>query len=72
MKRVIIMLSAAGLLSLASCERDWSCQCTDQDGNVKSIPINNETLISARNKCKDMQYNYTTGGITYSESCALQ
>jgi hypothetical protein len=72
MKTIVGILGIAGLLSLASCDRDWSCQCTDQSGNMKSIPINNTTLLNARNKCKDMNYNYTAGGTEYSESCSLQ
>jgi hypothetical protein len=51
-----------------SCKKDWSCSCTDQNGNTVSIPINNETLIDARSKCKDM--NSSTGAT--SESCSLQ
>ena len=56
------------LLSVASCRKDWSCLCTDQNGNQVSYPINNQTLISAHSKCKDM--NYSVGGV--SESCGLQ
>ena len=56
------------LTGFSSCKKDWSCSCTDQSGNSTSTAINNETLISARSKCKDMSFN--TGPI--SESCGLQ
>ncbi|MDB5284341.1 MAG: hypothetical protein JWO06_3416, partial [Bacteroidota bacterium] len=32
MKKTIMILGVAGLLSLASCKKDWSCLCTDQNG----------------------------------------
>ena len=56
------------LMSFSSCKKDWSCRCTDQSGNSISTPINNETLLDARAKCKDMQYN--VGGA--STTCSLQ
>jgi len=52
----------------SSCKKDWSCSCTDQNGNSVSTPINNETLLNARAKCKNM--DFTIGAA--SESCALQ
>ncbi len=55
-------------LSFSSCKKDWSCACTDQSGNKTSTAINNETLLDARAKCKDMQYN--VGGL--STTCSLQ
>ncbi len=60
---LIILLSG-----FSSCKKDWSCSCTDQSGNSTSTAINNETLLNARSKCKDM--SYTIGAA--SESCSLQ
>ena len=74
MKKIIsasafVILIATGF---SSCKKDWSCSCTDQSGNTTSSAINNETLINARNKCKDKSFNTTILGITTSESCSLQ
>ena len=55
-------------MGFSSCKKDWSCLCTDQTGNTTSFAINNETLLNARAKCKDM--NSSTGAT--SESCSLQ
>ena len=60
------------LMGFSSCEKDWSCSLTDQSGNTTSIAINNETILNARDKCKDMNYSNTTLGVTTSESCSLQ
>jgi hypothetical protein len=56
------------LMSFSSCKKDWSCACTDQSGNTTSTAINNETLLDARAKCKDMGYNIGAA----SETCSLQ
>ena len=61
---MLVMIS----MSFTSCKKDWSCACTDQSGNKTSTAINNETLLDARAKCKDMSSNT---GVT-SESCSLQ
>jgi hypothetical protein len=62
------MLSVLLIWGFSSCKKDWSCACTDQSGNTVSTPINNETLLNATAKCKDMNYN--VGAL--SESCSLQ
>ena len=61
---MIVMITTG----FTSCKKDWSCSCTDQSGNSTSTAINNETLINARAKCKDM--SFTVGAA--SESCSLQ
>jgi hypothetical protein len=70
MKKTIIMSAffALVLTGFSSCKKDWSCSCTDQSGNTTSSSINNETLINARSKCKDM--GFSVGAV--SESCSLQ
>ena len=65
---MVVMISTG----FSSCKKDWSCSCTDQSGNQTSTAINNQTLLSARAKCKDMGYTNTTFGVTTSESCSLQ
>ena len=70
MKKVLLgtTLVVMVLMSFTSCKKDWSCSCTDQNGNSVSTAINNETLLNARAKCKNMDFN--VGGL--SESCSLQ
>ena len=70
MKRILIAATMLVMVTtgLTSCKKDWSCQCTDQSGNSTSFAINNETLLNARAKCKNM--DYSTGAT--SESCSLQ
>ena len=70
MKKIFVILGAVTMVGLSSCQKDWSCLCTDQSGVQTSHAINNTTLISARSKCKDMNYNYPQLGT--SQSCSIQ
>ena len=72
MKKLIVILGVIAMAGFSSCKKDWSCVCTNQDGNQSSTLINNETLLNARAKCKSMDYSTTIAGVTTSESCALQ
>ena len=73
MKKIIIVFGiASGLMAMSSCQRDWVCTCTDQNGNVTNHAINNELLINARTKCRNMGYSTTVGGVTTSEDCTIQ
>ena len=72
MKKLFFIGAVFAMAGLSSCKKDWSCLCTNQDGNQTSTEINNETLLDARAKCKSMDYNVTVGGVTTSESCSLQ
>ena len=66
---VLLLTLTAGF---TSCKKDWACSCTDQSGNTTSTTISNQTLLDARAKCKGMDFNYTVGNATVSESCGLQ
>jgi len=70
MKKILLASTLLVMITtgFTSCKKDWSCSCTDQNGNTTSIAINNETLLNARAKCKNMDYSV---GVA-SESCALQ
>jgi hypothetical protein len=74
MKKTIIVSAMVMMIamSFSSCKKDWSCLCTDQSGNTTSTAINDQTLLNARDKCKNMDYSNTTAGVTTSESCSLQ
>jgi hypothetical protein len=70
MEKILFVSTLVVMITMgfSSCKKDWSCSCTDQNGNSVSTPINNETLLDARAKCKNMDFN--VGGA--SETCALQ
>jgi hypothetical protein len=69
MKKTIFatLLAVMMLMGFSSCKKDWSCACTDQNGNTIHTAINNETFLNATAKCKNMSFN--VGGA--SESCSL-
>jgi hypothetical protein len=67
----MIFAAALGisLFTISSCEKDWSCSCYNSTLNTTtSTAINNETLLNARAKCKDMQSSSPIGSVT----CSLQ
>ena len=70
MKKQLLAFTLAFIMmtGFTSCKKDWSCSCTDQSGNTTSTAINNQTLLDARSKCKDMSFSVGAA----SESCALQ
>jgi hypothetical protein len=59
------------MMGFTSCKKDWTCKCTDQNGNTTNTAINNETLLNATSTCKDKDYNYTVAGATVSLTCSL-
>ena len=74
MKNILLSTALAFILltGFTSCKKDWSCKCADQNNNTSSTAINNQTLLDARSKCKNMDYNYTIAGTTFSKDCSLQ
>jgi len=70
MKKIFVLSGVLAIIGFSSCKKDWSCLCTNQNGSQTSYPINNQTLLNARDKCKDM--NYTDATLGTSQTCALQ
>ncbi|MGV3609732.1 MAG: hypothetical protein ACO1N0_02210 [Fluviicola sp.] len=70
MKKLVLGFSAIALLSLASCKKDYNCECTYQNTGNTTIkedkPINNATLKDAKNTCDD----YETSG-AFTRTCTL-
>lgn len=70
MKKVIFGISALALLSLASCKKDYNCECTYQDtGNatiIENKSIKNATLSDAKKTCDDYESN-----ATFTKTCTL-
>ncbi len=61
MKKIIWILGAVGVLTLASCKKDWVCQCTDNNDNNTYHDIHNATISDARNTCNSFEYNNFLG-----------
>ncbi|HWB63408.1 MAG TPA: hypothetical protein VG603_07860 [Chitinophagales bacterium] len=68
MKTVIMFIAAAGIMMLASCKKEWTCQCTDNSGNTTYHTISNATLHDANSTCNNFEYNL--GGGLYN-NCSL-
>ncbi len=70
MKKLVLGVSAMALLSLASCKKDYNCECTYQDtGNTtitENKTIKNATLSDAKKTCD----SYESQG-TVTKTCTL-
>ena len=70
MKKLVLGFSAVALLGLASCKKDYNCECTYQNtGNTEvteNNSINNSTLKDAKDACDD----YETDGV-FAKTCTL-
>lgn len=70
MKKLVLGFSAIALLGLASCKKDYNCECTYQNTGSTTVTennsINNATLKDAKDACDD----YETGG-AFAKTCTL-
>ena len=57
MRKLWIALGIVGVLTLASCKKNWTCQCTDNNSNNTYHDIPNSTLNDANQTCNDFEYN---------------
>ena len=49
-----IMILCVGLLALASCKKDWTCQCTSSLGDAtSSTTITDQTRADAKVTCDE-------------------
>lgn len=55
MKKLVMILGAAGLLSLSACKKDWTCQCTDNNNNNTYHEVPNATLNDANRTCNEFE-----------------
>lgn len=72
MKRITLFAAATALLFLSSCEKDWVCKCTDQDGDTENFQQEDQTLSQARSECRGRNFDQTVFGIHTSLDCSLQ
>jgi hypothetical protein len=66
MKKLLFAFAAAGILALASCSKDYTCECS----NGSSFPIENAKKSDAKDACKayETTLNFTGAGV----SCDLK
>lgn len=74
MKKVIFMLAVA-TLSMTSCKKDYTCECTS-DSPVGTSTSSDRTgkmsLSDARAKCNDGDKTTEVLGTTYTTECSLK
>lgn len=73
MKKITLLISCLGLLSLASCKKDRTCNCTTTtvNGNSSNVRTDNITLTKstkadAKDACSNSSTTNTSGGSTYT------
>lgn len=72
MKRVILV-AAVSIMALASCKKDYTCECTSSTGSVTSFPIENSTKSDAEEGCDGTGASVTIGGtVVSSTTCKLK
>ncbi len=64
MKYLTILLVASLALLLASCKKNYTCNCTDAQGNVTEVTVLHDTKSSASSTCKARK--------NPPESCAIK
>ncbi|MFK7783985.1 MAG: hypothetical protein AB8B56_02655 [Crocinitomicaceae bacterium] len=72
MKKVLFV-GAFALLSLASCKKDYTCECTTSVAGIStsaSATIN-DTKSNAEEACEAGSSSSTVAGITSTVSCAI-
>jgi len=57
MKKLLFVFAIAAVGSLASCKKDYSCDCTVA-GIEQSAPIENAKKGDAEDTCDDIEANY--------------
>lgn len=69
MKKVILF-AAAGLFVLASCKKDYTCECTSTNGGATATASTtiNDTKKNAEQECEAQ--NESAG--TYTKTCKIQ
>jgi hypothetical protein len=78
MKKTFLLLGFAALISLASCKKDYVCECTFSSNGVASDPDETTyvgvTKSAARANCVSTNSSYTIQGTTYNSTntCKLK
>ncbi len=51
MKKLFTILGLIAIIGVSSCKQNWTCQCTQTDGNVTNTQINGGTFLHAKHTC---------------------
>lgn len=60
MKAILSILSLAMVTGFTSCKKDWTCQCTDNNGSNVYHDIPNATIGDANRTCNDFEKDGTS------------
>ncbi len=78
MKKLLILTGTLAILSLASCKKDYVCECTTTSNGQTSAP-DQTTLVgvskgTARANCLSTESSYVIAGTTYkyTNNCNLK
>jgi hypothetical protein len=80
MKTVILTFVVLSGFTLASCKKDYTCECakvrTDSDGNRNSSSDGNysfkDSRLRAEKKCNDLEQSGTDAFGNYTRECDIQ
>ncbi|HTN18603.1 MAG TPA: hypothetical protein VL092_13015 [Chitinophagaceae bacterium] len=74
MKKFTFIIAAIGLISLASCKKDYTCECTLSGGGLSGTfsETIKDTKKKAKEKCDSGNYSETSGGVTTTATCTLK
>ena len=76
---LVLTLISAGILSMTSCVKNYTCTCTIKysgypglpDSTIKEFEIK-DTQAGAKDACKKESYSHDENGIHTDESCVLK
>ena len=60
MKRIAMLMGFVAVLTLGSCKKSWTCQCTDNNGTNVYHDIPDATLSDANRTCNGFEYHNGT------------
>jgi hypothetical protein len=75
MKTIFLTAAAIAALSLASCKKDYTCECTTTSPagtSTSSEKTGKMKLSDAKSKCNEGDKTYTVLGETYETECSIK
>ncbi len=71
----ILLFAAVASLSLVSCKKDYTCECTTKDNTGAILTSNSVTIKETKSKAKDACSGKVTssgGGSSITMECAIK
>lgn len=76
MKKALLIgsLGVFGVIALASCKKDYTCECTSTSGSSSSTASTtiNATKGDAKEACEAGSSSATSGGSTVTTTCEIK